>query len=335
MSGNYEAASSQESTTPFWKTGSQFESEAQYAATLPEEHVLVDGDIIAYRCSAAADGRYYEVDGQRFKYMKEAKSYAERKSIPNKDIVTGYEPEPVENALHSVALNIDTVKNWFLSEKKVNPQIKVFLSGESNFRYDIFPDYKKSRKNVRKPEHLVACKEYLQNQFGAFLYEGYEADDLIGMTVTALQKQNPGGRTIWIASVDKDFVQLARPGVAYLDFTKPAEAEYSEWEGLQYFYKQILTGDKSDDIPGLPKVGPQTAIEILKGAKTELDLLMLTLLAYRKYFQCSLEAAVDVVKRRGQLLYLMREQDVLWHPPCFSEAIEHLTTKQAVEEKAA
>ena len=76
---------------------------------------------------------------------------------------------------------------------------KTFLSGESNFRYDIYPEYKANRKQ-EKPRWLQECREYLVTEWGTKITEGYEADDALGIAATP---------NSIIASDDKDLLQIA------------------------------------------------------------------------------------------------------------------------------
>ena len=297
----------------FWESGDRFDGETREIDNYPIVHVLVDGDIVAYRCAATCDGRYYEVGGERFGYSKDAKNYADRKGIPNPEITQGFEPEPVDAALHNIAVTLDNIKNYFIYERKLNPQMKVFLSGSTNFRYDVYPDYKANRKNQRRPHWLKECKEYIAEQFKGHQFEGYEADDLIGMTVAALLEQKGG--EVFIASNDKDFTQLCCDGVYLYDFTTNKEWNITSFEALQYFYKQILMGDNSDNIPGLHRVGNQTALKILDGCNTERDMYNAVVMAYKKKEEISTEEAVEAVALRGKLLWLMREQGKLWEAP--------------------
>lgn len=295
----------------FWETGARFEGEPDEIKKLPPVTVLIDGDIVAYRCAATCDGRHYTVDGQRFGYKKDAVAHADKQGIPNTEIDLAFEPEPIDAALHNINVTMDNIKNYFIYEKKLNPQIKTFLSAARNFRYDVYPEYKKSRKTQRKPHWIKECKEFLQKQHDAFLFEGYEADDLIAMTTEALR----GKKAVVIASCDKDFTQLGGEMVTQYDFTTGKEWAVSKQQAMQYFYKQLLMGDKSDDIPGIPKVGPQTALKILSGIVEERALYNTVVLAYKDKMNLSTEEAVEAVDLRGKLLYLLREEGKLWTPP--------------------
>ena len=296
----------------FWETGQSFAGQEQQQQSYDNIHVFVDGDIIAYRCAATCDGRHYLVDGQRFGYKKDALAYADKHGLPNTEIALMFQPEPIDAALHNVNVTMDTIKHHYLHERKLNPLVKVFLSGTTNFRYDIYPEYKQHRKKERKPHWLEECKQFLVDQHKGFRFEGFEADDLIGMTVESMR---PTGVAMAIASNDKDFTQLGGEGVEQYDFTTGKIWSVTESQAMQYFYKQILIGDTSDGIPGIPKVGNQTALKILSGLTEERDLYNAVVLAYKDRCEMTIEQAVEAVILRGRLLWLLREEDKLWEPP--------------------
>ena len=177
---------------------------------------------------------------------------------------------------------------------------EVFITGKGNFRYDIavsYP-YKGNRKDTAKPTWLDHCRNYLEEFWEAARSTDEEADDLIAIRATEL------GEHAIIASVDKDFLQV--PCMHYntrrQDFTK-----VNEFEGLYFFYKQILMGDKADNIVGLHRVGPATADKILKGVEDEYEMYDRVLKAY--------DGNEERVLENGRLLWLRREVGELWQPP--------------------
>lgn len=63
---------------------------------------------------------------------------------------------------------------------------RLFLSGDNNFRKQLYPDYKKHRELKPKPKHLEAVREYLVTEWGAEICDGYEADDALGIVSQGL-----------------------------------------------------------------------------------------------------------------------------------------------------
>jgi DNA polymerase-1 len=177
---------------------------------------------------------------------------------------------------------------------------EVFLTGSGNFRYDIaksFP-YKGNRSGVEKPIHLSVTRERLVSKWGAIVSEGEEADDLIAIAAT-----NYGPDTV-VASIDKDMLQIP---CKHFNFTTGVWTTVTEFEGLRSFYKQILTGDRADNIVGLYRVGPVKAEKMLQEYDTEAELWDAVLKAYDGDFDRAVENA--------RLLWLRREEGQIWQPP--------------------
>ncbi|MDO5536895.1 MAG: DNA polymerase [Desulfovibrionaceae bacterium] len=140
-----------------------------------------------------------------------------------------------------------------------------------NFRHEIYPEYKANRSAT--PEALVSQMEPVRRMVEALglHYEessGCEADDCIASLAARYSVVCP----VVIVSADKDLKQCLGPRVIMWDpgtkeeklFTAEAvEAEngipLSLWPDLQ-----ALTGDAVDNIPGVPGIGPKTALQILK-----------------------------------------------------------------------
>lgn len=182
---------------------------------------------------------------------------------------------------------------------------EVYLTGKGNFRYDIAVthEYKGNRKNAEKPRFLPELRQHMIDNWGAVVSEGEEADDLIAIEATAI------GPTAIIASIDKDFLQV--PGMNY----NPRQGllrYVSEFDGLKFFYTQILTGDRADNIIGLYGVGPKKAEKLLADCKTEEDLYLACLHAYG--------GDEERLVENGRLLWLRRYEGQIWEPPkCVSD----------------
>jgi 5'-3' exonuclease len=198
---------------------------------------------------------------------------------------------------------VDELMDYILGETLMFPDpndYKVFLTGSGNFRYDIaksFP-YKGNRSGVEKPIHLSVTRERLVSKWGAIVSEGEEADDLIAIAAT-----NYGPDTV-VASVDKDMLQIP---CRHFNFTTNVWTTVTEFDGLRSFYKQILTGDRADNIVGLYRVGPVKAEKILQDYNTEDELWDAVLKAY--------DGNLDRAVENARLLWLRRKEGELWEPP--------------------
>jgi len=147
--------------------------------------------------------------------------------------------------------------------------IMIFDAKGSNFRHEMFPDYKANRSPAE--DDLVVQIEPLYKIVRAmgfhFLCEkGVEADDVIA-TLSKLAREE-GIETI-IASGDKDLFQLVGGNIKQLDMKGKLYGEQEIKEKMGVYPHQILdllalTGDSADNIPGVPSVGPKTASKWLE-----------------------------------------------------------------------
>lgn len=139
-------------------------------------------------------------------------------------------------------------------------KIVIALSGKENFRRDIDPTYKHSRKSSRKPMGLVPLREHLFKEWDAELVEPLEADDLLGVWATDPEFCK-GTRKI-IVSSDKDMrtipCELWNPNKAEEGIKK-----ISKESADRFHLYQTLIGDSTDGYLGCPTIGPTRAKRIL------------------------------------------------------------------------
>lgn len=209
------------------------------------------------------------------------------------------EDQDVEDALDKV----DDLIQWAIYSCILEYDVEdyqVFLTGKGNFRYDIAvtAEYKGNRKDVEKPEHLEAIRKHMVKNWEATVSAGEEADDLIGIAATE------GGKESIVVSIDKDMLQIP---CRHYNPNKKEFTVVSDFDGLKFFYTQILTGDRADNIKGLYGVGPKKAEKMLADCKTEADM----------YEECLHQygGEEDRVIENARLLWLRREPDQLWEPP--------------------
>lgn len=182
---------------------------------------------------------------------------------------------------------------------------QIYLTGKGNFRYDVAVthEYKGHRKKVDKPPHLEELRQHMVDNWNAVVSQGEEADDLIAIAATDY------GPDAIIASIDKDMLQV--PCYNYNPRTGLLK-NVTKQEGLKFFYTQILTGDRADNIIGLYGVGPKKAEKLLYDCETEEDLYVACLHAYG--------GDEERVVENARLLWLRRTEGELWEPPkCVSD----------------
>jgi 5'-3' exonuclease len=150
-------------------------------------------------------------------------------------------------------------------------EYKAYISSDTNFRKEIYPEYKAQRNKV-KPIHLLQLKEYAFSMMGATLSpEGLEADDMLGI------EQDKETHTTTICSLDKDLLQI--PGnhfqweIGTTKWNKPDNwLTQTELEGYRLFYEQAIKGDPTDNIKGIPGKGKVAASNALANCETELEM---------------------------------------------------------------
>jgi len=145
----------------------------------------------------------------------------------------------------------------------------VFDTPGKTFRDEKYPKYKAQRP--RPPDELRQQIPWIKkvveaHDFPQIAVEGFEADDVIG-TLTRMAVE--AGHEVYIVSGDKDFAQLIGEHVRMIDTMKDvtydAELVRKKW-GVkpEKFVDYLgLIGDKVDNIPGVPGVGPKTAKKLL------------------------------------------------------------------------
>jgi DNA polymerase I len=197
--------------------------------------LLIDGDVVAYRATAAVEQEIQWDD----------------------DLFTLHsEPEEAKGIV------LEQINGWLKRFDAGN--VVVAFSDSHNFRKDIYPLYKANRKEKRKPVAYKGVKEWMCNQWISYIRPGLEGDDILGILST--HPTLIRGQKI-IVSVDKDFHTI--PGYFWNPekmtepvYTHPSEADYS------HMY-QTLTGDATDGYPGLPGCGPVKAEKLLTDTAPE------------------------------------------------------------------
>ncbi len=138
------------------------------------------------------------------------------------------------------------------------------------FRHKLYPAYKANRPPM--PEDMIVQLPYIREIVEAFNLpnlekEGFEADDLIGTLARRAEKE---GFAVVMVTGDKDFMQLVTEHAVIWD---PMKDKLTTLESLREAYgiephQMIdvmgLSGDASDNIPGVPGIGPKTALKLIR-----------------------------------------------------------------------
>lgn len=141
---------------------------------------------------------------------------------------------------------------------------------EPTFRHKIFDEYKANRPKM--PDNLSAQIPHIKDMIQAFNIasigkSGYEADDIMATLAKQAEKD---GMEVVIISGDKDMCQLVSPGITLLDTMKNTVSDSEAVEkkfgvGPDKMGEVLaLMGDSVDNVPGVPGIGPKTAVSLIK-----------------------------------------------------------------------
>ncbi|HES7676961.1 TPA: DNA polymerase I [Streptococcus pyogenes] len=175
------------------------------------------------------------------------------------------------NAIYGFHLMLDHMM------KRVQPThvLVAFDAGKTTFRTETYADYKAGR--AKTPEEFREQFPYIREMLTAlgiayYELEHYEADDIIG-TLDKMAERTEVPFDVTIVSGDKDLIQLTDENTV-VEISKKGVAEFEEFTpaylmekmGLtpnQFIDLKALMGDKSDNIPGVTKIGEKTGLKLL------------------------------------------------------------------------
>jgi hypothetical protein len=272
--------------------------------------VLIDGDVLVYWASFGAQRTRYtlHVDGEEPRTFSDAKACTAY--IKDRELA----PEQYERTSHLDVLDtpaaVACCKNILASvtEALDTRRFTIFLTGreKENFRESIatLAPYKGNRQQ-EKPVHYQLALDYFLNHPAAMVAEGEEADDLIGCWATRCR-----GEAV-VASIDKDLRQIHG---RHYEWNNNARFTITPDQSDLWFWLQMLTGDRADNIPGIKGVGAKTAKNILFPEDTILDRqdrYELVAEQYEKQYGEDWERAMTEI---GQLLWIRREPGQMWTP---------------------
>jgi len=164
--------------------------------------------------------------------------------------------------------------------------IIVCADGGSTYRKEIFPEYKANRKERYADQTAQEEKEFemfmaefqdtltlIKERYPVFHFRGVEADD-----IAAYITKNVDYDECWLISSDKDWDLLINDKVSRFSTVTRKETTVHNWDEHYDFeiedfisYK-CLTGDKGDNVPGVPGVGPKRAVQLMEQYGTVFDI---------------------------------------------------------------
>lgn len=229
-----------------------------------------------------------------------------------------------------------------------------FDSGAPTHRTEIYPEYKANRKET--PKELTAQIDWIKKLTdtmgcATFCQTGVEADDLIASF--ALQRMETGD-SVCIVSSDKDLAQIIQEGICQL-LPPPTANPRLGWRRLdaagvlekfgvrpdQIVDYLSLLGDASDNILGVPGVGPKTAVNWLQEYGTVDEIIKKANYLDPKRFQKVIPEFAEQLKLNKELITLKTdleckaEHDDQGQPDEFRKLLEELEMKSIKPEVIA
>ena len=164
--------------------------------------------------------------------------------------------------------------------------IIVCADGGSSYRKEIYPEYKANRKERFAEQTEQEAKEFemfmaefsdtltlIRKKYPVFHFRGVEADD-----IAAYITQKINYDECWLISSDRDWDLLISDTVSRFSTVTRKETTVHNWdehydfEIEDYISFKCLTGDKGDNVPGVPGVGPKRAVQLMEQYGTVFDI---------------------------------------------------------------
>jgi len=164
--------------------------------------------------------------------------------------------------------------------------IIVCADGGSSYRKEIFPEYKANRKERFADQTEQEAKEFemfmaefqdtltlIKEKYPVFHFRGVEADDIAAYITQSIDYDE-----CWLISSDKDWDLLISDKVSRFSTVTRKETTVHNWdehydfEIEDYITFKCLTGDKGDNVPGVPGVGPKRAVQLMEQYGTVFDI---------------------------------------------------------------
>lgn len=243
--------------------------------------------------------------------------------------------------------NIIAAVEGYLREEKIDGdiEVEVYLSGKQNFRNKIATipgsfktdgtpctGYKANRADNHRPYWYQRIRDYLVEVWDAKIIEGIEADDALAIEQWQQDEYDP--QTI-IATIDKDLQNV--PGWHYNVYHQ-RDTLITYAKAQEHFYRQCLTGDPTDNIPGCYRVGKAKAEAVVQEGMTEQEMYDAVLAVYEENVQkhperhgpygmktiqavkrtppyTARDAARESLLENARLLWMLQHPDQLWTPP--------------------
>lgn len=232
--------------------------------------LIIDGDTMSY---GACENRYHgKCKFDRGIPIIELDENGEKVQI---EFTPEENRDYLERAWSTLKRNYRLLQEKFYTEAFLSA-----VQGEDNFRLTLFPGYKRHRRVDPMKQNLFVheLRDLLVLEGDAIYSHGCETDDFL--CLWAAEARLAGDDYI-ICEDDKDLWCI--PGKHY-NLRTQTEFFITEEQAQRHYFEQILKGDMTDSIPGIPGVGPVKAEKALAKCKTEAEFQEAVVEAYFGYY---------------------------------------------------
>ena len=255
---------------------------------------LIDGDVLAYQaCRPRWEKKATVVEGVSFIQLDD---HGKRKPLEfTREEDRWYLEESWENFKRDLRVLLDTV---FCDE------FLMAVKGADNFRNVLWSDYKLNRHPDPNKQNMFvpAIRKLAVIEGYAVAADGREADDLLRIWA---EEARGAGDDYVVCTIDKDLKCI--PG-KYFNMGKGNRVieEISEWDALKHYYAQLIAGDPTDYIPGIPGMAMVKANKAIAECQTEEDLQEVVVGLYIANFGDDWK---QMLLSNGKMIHLQKTMD--------------------------
>lgn len=230
----------------------------------------IDGDVVVYRCAFSAEKRpvtlVFDDETREFEGIKDAKQWV-KVNLPEtyrEEVDYRYERhhivEPESHALHAVDNMIESILADLRKLTGIGFKPRIYLSEGRSFREKVatIKPYKGNRDDKPQPVHKEGVRNYLIKKYNAEVSVELEADDVLA--INGLKENEI------VCSIDKDLLQVP---CTHYDWTTGQLVTISEDDGDYNLWAQIIAGDSTDNIQGMPGYALTKAYKVLDEAEEQ------------------------------------------------------------------
>jgi len=210
-----------------------------------------------------------------------------------------------DSIVYKACFNVVTVDEAFekfnsklnyIKDDLWSDELHIYLKGVENFRSVDFPLYKANRPKADPASIVPELYAMLEEEEVGIQSDGCEADDLVR---SAAHECRHNEDDFIVVAIDKD---LFCDPFNYYNPDKSEQFSLTQKEADFNYYSQLLTGDSTDNIKGLHRVGPKTAAKLLSSTNEWRDLVIKE---YKERFSKDYE---DVLTFVGHLIHIKRNE---------------------------